>query len=253
METKFNQDYFAKWRKASGLTQQEILKAINCTAYETIRNWDNGNLIPTNRIIELCMIYNIPVTNFFLTDGGQTYTDFFQSRLNDHGKTVTNHILRWFERQLLGGTEVNLCLQQAWEQFGDATERKNHTPSAEALPVGEGHHPNVERAEQINPTYEVEILKLRLKHAEEMAQVERRHHEELEQYRQLIRKEEEQTNLRNQEERMRLHETIEVMAQENAKLAHIVSQHHRVFEHKTSTGTSTYMVMEEETDGLKKH
>ena len=68
----YNADYFGEWFRSSGVTQAQLMKdlGVNNTS---LKRWmiDKSNPLPVEKMVLLCNIYDIDLSEFFFEDGRQ--------------------------------------------------------------------------------------------------------------------------------------------------------------------------------------
>lgn len=68
----YNADYFGEWFRSSGVTITQLMKdlGVNNTS---LKRWmiDKSNPLPVEKMMLLCNIYNIDLSEFFFDDGRQ--------------------------------------------------------------------------------------------------------------------------------------------------------------------------------------
>ena len=68
----YNADYFGEWFRSSGVTITQLMKdlGVNNTS---LKRWmiDKTNPLPVEKMVLLCNIYDIDISEFFFEDGRQ--------------------------------------------------------------------------------------------------------------------------------------------------------------------------------------
>lgn len=68
MKYEFNTIRFAELMTDRGLSPKDVATLLEMTNKGTIREWRNGGLIGTKRLIDICNAFDINPTEFFLCD-----------------------------------------------------------------------------------------------------------------------------------------------------------------------------------------
>lgn len=81
----YNADYFGEWFRSSGVTQKQLMKdlGVNNTS---LKRWmiDKSNPLPVEKMVLLCNIYDIDLSEFFIEDGRQADVKPRRNRENAH-------------------------------------------------------------------------------------------------------------------------------------------------------------------------
>ena len=68
MKYEFNTNRFAELMTNRGLSPKDVATLLGMTNKGTIREWRDGALIGTKRLIDICNAFDINPTEFFLCD-----------------------------------------------------------------------------------------------------------------------------------------------------------------------------------------
>lgn len=88
----YNADYFGEWFRSSGVTQKQLMNdlGVNNTS---LKRWmiDKSNPLPVEKMVLLCNIYDIDLSEFFFEDGRQADVKPRRNRENAHSEKNFSH------------------------------------------------------------------------------------------------------------------------------------------------------------------
>lgn len=91
----YNADYFGEWFRSSGVTQKQLMNdlGVNNTS---LKRWmiDKSNPLPVEKMVLLCNIYDIDLSEFFFEDGRQADVKPRRNRENVHSEKNFSHTLQ---------------------------------------------------------------------------------------------------------------------------------------------------------------
>lgn len=163
MNYRYNYNYLKKWLSANKINKRDILNALETTDYYSLSKWLNGKTqIPLNSLIRLCNTFQIPISMFFYDIDGPSETIFINS-----GEEYKEREYPTYENSKGGPRTLNPQAKFIKETVIPGLPKDDNIKQQE-LPTT----PIKVECKENKENTEVEILKLKLSHHEEMYKLE---------------------------------------------------------------------------------